>query len=68
MCIDDLIEFYESELDYHTRKSAERLKCFAGSKPDHDSYMLGNHNAYEVAYQMALKQMIELKESLNERN
>ena len=66
MYIDDLIKFYKSELDYHTRKSDERLKCLTGSEPDRNSYMLGNHLAYKVAYQTVLKQMTELNKPLNQ--
>ena len=66
--IDDMIEFCESELEYHKKEADKRKeRCFANETPEIHSYMLGNHLGFEVAYNNMLESLIKLKENLNDK-
>ena len=68
--IDDMIEFCESECEYHLKKAEMYHERFGGKRlPDEckDGYMLGMHNGFNVAYECILENLIELKEQSNDK-
>lgn len=67
--IDDMIEFFESELEY-CEKEKDRIHkehFNNGMVKDKYSFFLGNYVGLSTAYQGILGQLVKLKENLNER-
>jgi len=66
--IDDMIEFCESELEYHSKEADKRKEiCFKNETPEGHSYMLGNHIGFKIAYGNMAKSLVKLKKSQNEK-
>ena len=71
--IDDMIEFCKSERDYHLKKAEmyheESTNDWKQLLPDEckNSYMLGMHNGYNVAYNNMLESLVKLKEQSDEK-
>jgi hypothetical protein len=66
--IDDMIEFCESELEYHSKEADKRKEiCFKNETPEGHSYMLGNHLGFKTAYSNMAESLVKLKQSQNEK-
>lgn len=66
--IDEMIEFYESELEYHKKEADKRKEiCFVNETPEIHSFMLGNHLGFKTAYSNILESLIELKEQSDDK-
>lgn len=67
--IDDMIEFFESELEY-CEKEKDRIhkeNFNNGMVKDKYSFFLGNYVGLSTAYQSILGQLVELKKNQNEK-
>lgn len=67
--IDDMIEFFESELEY-CEKEKDRIHkehFNNGIVKDRYSFFLGDYVGLSTAYQSILGQLVELKENQNEK-
>ena len=67
--IDDMIEFFESELEY-CEKEKDRIHkehFNNGMVKDKYSFFLGNYVGLSTAYQGILGQLVKLKENLNKK-
>lgn len=67
--IDDMIEFYESELEY-CEKEKDRIHkehFNNGMVKDKYSFFLGNYVGLSTAYQSILEQLVKLKEQSDDK-
>lgn len=66
--IDDMIEFYKSELEYYSKEADKKKEIyFANETPERYSYMLGCYIGFKIAYGNTLESLVKLKENQNEK-